>query len=442
MNSRPHSHRAAAIALLAAIATALAGAAANAATIVGASIADSGQAVELHFEVRGRNLQWNISAHKQELWVDLQHATLDLPERPIEGREQPPIKRVSIVRGSGGQARIVVEVSGKVDYAIARLPHQLVIRLARSGSAPNLAAPLLAEMEREPPASHIVSSARRRRYRPTPPVAANGGTPAIASRQPQFSASAEAVAPAPLRPVAIMPPGSAAGRPLVVIDPGHGGRDPGTSAADGTREKTVALEIARQLQSALEARGVRAELTRPSDAFLSLAERTRLANTAGADLFISIHLNSSPDTNTTGIETYYLNNTTDRATIRLARMENGVAGGYGAAGQPSLNYILSDLRQGYKANESASLARMIEADTAESIDASLRIRVNELGAKKGPFYVLVGAEMPSVLVECGFLSNPDEARSLERPAYQEALAGGIAEAVVHYFNADAAVGNL
>jgi N-acetylmuramoyl-L-alanine amidase len=157
---------------------------------------------------------------------------------------------------------------------------------------------------------------------------------------------------------------------------------------------------------------------------------------------VSIHLNSSPDANTAGIETYYLNNTTDRATIRLAQMENSVAGGYSVQGEPNLNYILTDLRQQDKANESASLARMIEAETVAAIDASMGIRVNELGAKQGPFYVLVGALMPSVLVECGFLSNPDEAHLLESPQYQQGLADGIGRAVVHYFNADAAVGNL
>ena len=190
----------------------------------------------------------------------------------------------------------------------------------------------------------------------------------------------------------------------------------------------------------MEARGFDAELTRNYDQFLSLKQRTKLANHAHADLFVSIHLNSSPNSNTSGIETYYLNNTTDRATIRLARIENG--GDYGAVGQSNLNYILTNLRQDYKAHESSSLARMIEAEAATSVDTTLGITVNALGAKMGPFYVLVGAEMPSVLVECGFLSNPREAQFLLQPSYQEALADGIALAIIHYFNADAAAGNL
>ncbi|HEX3409294.1 MAG TPA: N-acetylmuramoyl-L-alanine amidase, partial [Candidatus Binataceae bacterium] len=228
---------------------------------------------------------------------------------------------------------------------------------------------------------------------------------------------------------------------LVVIDAGHGGGDPGTQAGE-VAEKDLALQIATRLREVLVAGGLDARLTRQDDTFRTLAERTQFANRNRADLFVSIHLNSSPSTNTAGIETYYLNNTTDRATIRLSHMENDVAGGYSATGEPNLNYILTDLRQQDKANESASLARMIEAETVADIEDSMGIRLNDLGAKQGPFYVLVGALMPSVLVECGFLSNPDEARLLQSPRYQQALADGIARAVIHYLNADAAVGNL
>src|SRR5262249_23047192 len=191
-------------------------------------------------------------------------------------------------------------------------------------------------------------------------------------------------------------------------------------------------------------RGLRAEMTRTSDLFVPLPERTAIANRAGADLFVSIHLNWSPNSMTSGIEVYYLNNTTDRATIRLARMENAgaPAAAYGAGTGPNLNYILTDLRQQYKANEAASLARMINAQAVATLDAGLGTNVNALGAKMGPFYVLVGAHMPAVLVETGFLSNAGEAQRLASASYQDVLADGIATAITHYFNADVAVGNL
>jgi N-acetylmuramoyl-L-alanine amidase len=184
-------------------------------------------------------------------------------------------------------------------------------------------------------------------------------------------------------------------------------------------------------------------MTRSTDVFIPLPERTRIANRANADLFLSIHLNSSPNPATTGIEVYYLNNTTDRATIRLAKMENaGAPPAYSTGDAPDLNYILTDLRQQYKANEAAALARMIDTQAVANLETGMDIDVNALGAKTGPFYVLVGAHMPSVLVESGFLSNIGEAARLASARYQEVLADGIATAVANYLNTDMAAGNL
>jgi N-acetylmuramoyl-L-alanine amidase len=478
----------------------------QAATINGASVEQHGAVVELHFEMQGRRLRWHASIHGQQLWVDLDHTRLDLPPRPLYGSERPPVKVVRAIDFGGGHARFVIEIAGKADYAIANLPDEIVVRLARAGEVSNLAAPLLAQMGhariaararlpsplRSPRVSQYVAAAPASNDDVTaeavaPPasttiVTAAPASPetAPASNAPAATASASAaiattrpatavIAPAPTtgiatastaaaaRPsvldaahlasdhvqmAALTPPGQPLSRaPLVMIDPGHGGYDPGAIAGRYV-EKDLALAIALRLRQALVARGVSTEMTRDDDRFLSLAERTQLANTVHADLFVSVHLNSSPDPGTAGIEAYYLNNSTDRATIRLARMENGVQGGYGGSSEPNLNYILTDLRQQYKANESASLARMIEAEAAADVDASLGIKVNPLGAMRGPFYVLVGALMPAVLVECGFITNANEASLLATPRYQSALADGIADAVVHYFNAEAAVGNL
>ncbi len=419
---------------------------ARAATITGASIESRGGAVELRFAVQGSGLNWNLSIHGQQMWIDLEQVRIQLPPRPLFGREIEPIMAVRAIAGGGGTGRITVEINGRIDYAIVRLPHELVLRVAPAGRIADLAAPLLTRMEQRRAANRVA---------PALPATANnrsapsGGGSSVSASAGNRNAFAREVPPeggvpaqmasSELSGSSVLPAGD---RPLVVIDPGHGGHDPGTEAAGDVAEKDVALQIAMRLRNALVADGVDARLTRADDSFLTLAERTRLANNNHADLFVSIHLNSSPDPETAGIEAYYLNNSTDRATIRLARMENGVAGGYGAPGEPNLNYILTDLRQQDKANESAALARMIEAEAVADIDASMGLRVNELGAKQGPFFVLVGALMPSVLVECGFLSNPAEARLLQSPQYQQGLADGIARAVVHYFKADAAVGNL
>jgi N-acetylmuramoyl-L-alanine amidase len=400
-----------------------------------ARIERRGPTFELHFKFDGAVPRLDLSAHGNQLWIELARTHVAIPPRPLFGYEVAPILSVRAIeaQADAGKSRIVVEVIGKADYAVARLPHEIVLRIASAGADPNIAAPIV--VHNDPPHPN-----RRSLARSEVQTAPEYLEPASAHPHPS-QGSVEPVIVSPASPV-LASPDHQPGHPLVVIDPGHGGYDPGTQSSSGVLEKDLALQIARRLKSALEARGIRAEVTRSADAFISLPERTRIANRAGADLFVSIHLNSSPNTDTTGIEVYYLNNTTDRATIRLARMENGGADGYGAPDGSNLNYILTDLRQNYKASEAASLAKMIDAQTVADLDAGLGLNVNALGAKMGPFYVLVGAHMPALLVECGFLSNPGEARRLEAAEYQDLLAGAVATAVVHYFNADLAVGNL
>jgi N-acetylmuramoyl-L-alanine amidase len=434
---------------------------------------------EVEVQLRGPATRWHLHTHGQELWIDLEHAQVPASVREVSVPVVFPLAGVSL-RDFGEWVRLVIRVRGEVDYVVAQMPQALVVRIAPSGQAVDLAQSLILEMQRSrhwstglaPPTSRLEHASRDRELRPVDnglriageatrspdqpgvthsAVSNSGGGPSPSLRRAPLLAyagetthSAQVMAKT-VQPVAQhgRPPlgvGQEGAPPMVAIDAGHGGLDPGTESASGIAEKTIALAIARRLAAALESRGIPAELTRDDDRFLRLGERTELANHAHADLFVSIHLNSSPDWSVSGIETYYLNNTTDRATIRLARMENGE--GYSASGQSDLNYILTNLQQDYKAHESSSLARMIEAETATNVDNALGIRVNALGAKMGPFYVLVGAEMPSVLVECGFLSNAREAQLLVQPSYQEALAEGIAAAIMHYFNADVAVGNL
>jgi N-acetylmuramoyl-L-alanine amidase len=400
-----------------------------ASVLTSARIEHRGQTLEVHFGFRGPTPGLDISTHGIELWIELAHTNIAIPPRPLFGSETPPITSVRAIQ-SEGHSRIVVEVLGKSDYAVARLKdrNEIVLRVATSGADPNIAAPIIV---------HDVAGRR-----PAPPVARPVAFAAPNTSHPESIVPRPESIALPIAPATVSDDNRPPGRFLVMIDPGHGGYDPGTQSSDGAVEKDIALQIATRLRAALEARGVRTELTRATDVFISLAERTRIANRAGADLFVSIHLNSSPNTDTAGIEVYYLNNTTDRATIRLARMENGGAGGYGAPDASNLNYILTDLRQNYKASEAASLARMIDAQTVADLDAGLGLNVNPLGAKMGPFYVLVGAHMPAVLVECGFMSNAGEAARLETAQYQDVMAGAIATAVVHYLNADLAVGNL
>ncbi len=400
-----------------------------------ARVEHSGQVIEVHLGFQGAAPRWTLTTHGSQLRIDFQRIAL---AGPVSLEPGGAVAGVRLIDLGGGRVRIAVEVSGRADYAIARLRGEVVLRVAPAGTVPDLAAPLLAD---HGPVPHLA---------PREQIASRETAPPPEIRRPPPAAEFRSAAPAFERPrqpsapaeTAAAPAVEAPGHPLVMIDPGHGGDDPGTVADSGLTEKAVALAVSLRLKNALEVRGVRCAMTRSSDVFIPLPERTLLANRANADLFVSIHMNSSPNLATTGIEVYYLNNTTDRATIRLAKMENGGAADYGAGNGPNLNYILTDLRQQYKAAESASLARMIDAQAAAEAGAGLGIDVNALGARMGPFYVLVGAHMPAVLVECGFFSNRIEAARLGSADYQELLARGIADAVVHYFNADAAVGNL
>jgi N-acetylmuramoyl-L-alanine amidase len=402
-----------------------------------ARIEHGGGAVELHFGFSGPAPGWSLHTHRSELILDLPATTTELPTRPLFGQEAAPVTSVRISNVGSGQAQIAIDVEGKTDYAIARLQREIVLRFATAGTVSNLAAPILVRNVDDRSAPPPIAQPQAPKLQPPGQEVA----PALPSQEKRPNS-------APIRPQAQLALASeggeaAMGHPLVMIDPGHGGYDPGANSASGTQEKDLALAIARRLEHGLSDRGLRTQMTRTSDVFVPLPERTAMANRAGADLFVSIHLNWSLNSMTSGIEVYYLNNTTDRATIRLAQMENaGAPATYGAGIGPNLNYILTDLRQQYKANEAASLARMIDAQAVATLDAGLGTDVNALGAKMGPFYVLVGAHMPAVLVETGFLSNAGEAQRLASASYQEVLAGGIATAITHYFNADVAVGNL
>jgi N-acetylmuramoyl-L-alanine amidase len=220
--------------------------------------------------------------------------------------------------------------------------------------------------------------------------------------------------------------------PRIVLDPGHGGDDPG--ALGYAVEKHVTLAIARELARLLE-EGIGADvrLTRSGDTTLSLAERTQLANEARADLFVSIHANASERGNLRGIETYYLDNTDDRATLRLVAMENGTARTPPPEGHTDLRYILSSLVQGNKQDTSARLAATLQANLVEHM-AARHDQVVNLGVKRGPFYVLVGAYMPCVLVETSFLNHRVEGRRLADARYRSELAQGLYAGIKRFWS--------
>lgn len=213
----------------------------------------------------------------------------------------------------------------------------------------------------------------------------------------------------------------------VVIDPGHGGHDSGAIGRAGTREKDVALKIAKRLSSLLRASGLEVVMTRESDEFVSLDNRAHLANDVHGDLFISIHCNSARNRKLRGIETYTLNTSSDRYSLRLAARENSAS----EKGVSDLQFILADLATKANTEESQRLASRVQHTLVARMSSRFG-GVENLGTKEALFYVLLGVRMPAVLVETSFLSHADEERRLASQTYQEEVARAIATGVQEF----------
>ena len=215
----------------------------------------------------------------------------------------------------------------------------------------------------------------------------------------------------------------------IVIDPGHGGKDPGAIGhLKCVREKNVTLEISRRLAKKIRQRlGCEAILTRNADIFLSLEERTAIANTKNADLFISIHTNASKKKACRGIETYFLNLATDEDAILVAARENATS----ANNISDLQTILSDLMKNAKIDESSRLAGHVQEALIKRL-VPIYSHVKDQGVKQAPFYVLLGAEMPCILIEVAFITNPRECRRLNTAGYQEDIADAVVTGIQHY----------
>ena len=214
----------------------------------------------------------------------------------------------------------------------------------------------------------------------------------------------------------------------VVIDPGHGGKDPGTTSNSPIHEKNVVLELSLMLRDLLESRGYHVRLTRENDVFLPLRERTRLATMQGADLFISIHANAATRPGASGVETYYLALASDATAQRTAARENSGAG-YGIK---ELDKLVTKILKETKSVESRQLARYIQKELVDSTNAIDR------GVKHAPFVVLIGTKVPAVLVEVGFLSHQAEAQKLAKKAYKRNIAEAIARGIDRYVSSSSA----
>lgn len=227
--------------------------------------------------------------------------------------------------------------------------------------------------------------------------------------------------------------GPAAGgrRPVVVLDPGHGGPHPGTTSRKGDEEKVLALAIARVARTLLQRAGIDVRLTRGDDRHVPLNARPAVADAVGAELFVSIHLNHAPDPERRGWESYVLSaEASDALTRRVLALEEGDAAAARRAGGPEstdLAFILGDLSRGVAHERSARLARSIQ-DAVRGFEGLAPSR----GLRQAPFTVLIGARVPAVLVEVGYLSNDVQARFLASARGQQEAGRALARGILAY----------
>ncbi|WP_457745874.1 N-acetylmuramoyl-L-alanine amidase family protein [Sulfurimonas sp.] len=222
------------------------------------------------------------------------------------------------------------------------------------------------------------------------------------------------------------------GNKVIVIDPGHGGKDPGATGYRNYREKVVVLQIARKLRDILRSRGFKVYITRDRDKFIKLPNRTKYANKKNADIFISIHANAISKKSAKkvhGIECYFLSTSRSERAKKVAEMENSTdlaeMDYYGK--ESFLNTLNS-----HNIVASNKLAIDLQRGALSSLKKSYK-NVHDGGVREGPFWVLVGAQMPAVLVEVGFITHPTEAKRLVNRKYQKKMAEGLANGVQRYF---------
>jgi len=215
----------------------------------------------------------------------------------------------------------------------------------------------------------------------------------------------------------------------IVIDAGHGGKDPGAVGYRGTKEKDIALDVAKRLEKKLSKNmKVKIVMTRDEDIFLRLSERTKIANENNGSLFISIHTNAAEDRRASGFETFLIGQNKNEAAVRVAARENAVLELEGSTGKKLTDedLIKATIAQSAFASKSELFASLVQKEIKK------RVQSKDRGVKQAGFYVLMGASMPNVLVELGFISNPSEEKKLRSPQYRDQLATAIYRAVEQY----------
>jgi N-acetylmuramoyl-L-alanine amidase len=366
------------------------------------------------------------------------------------------LKSLRLGQNKDGVVRLVLDVNGARDYSgyLLSNPYRLVIEVhakpaAAFGSEVANATPAPAV-----PAASISGAAARNAKAEADdtdakPRAVAGETvsvnaeskPTAAAKQPAAKSKADATKSAALVPPTESKPTRDGQRSLtralglkisrIVIDPGHGGHDTGTIGPHGLMEKDLCLDVALRLGHEIEEKLPGAEViyTRKDDTFVPLEERTAIANQAKADLFISVHANSSHDAAARGIETYYLNFATSEESMAVAARENALA-------QSSL-HDLQDIIKKIARNEKVEESKELASDIQDSLTHRLQLVSQDernRGVKKAPFVVLIGANMPSVLSEISFISNPSDEKLLRKTDQRQRVADGLYRGIASYLD--------
>jgi N-acetylmuramoyl-L-alanine amidase len=359
---------------------------------------------------------------------------------------------VRVAQNHDGVVRVVLDVNGVKDYtaSLTNNPAQLLIdlyanspaaspvRTAKANKTPQVTTEDTNESAAVTAKSAIDNSIGAPTARNNPPAASRNSLPSAknASSSKAMAANAKpdlikpASAPQPTRDgqsTLTRALGLKIGR--IVIDAGHGGHDTGTIGPTGLMEKDLCLDVALRLGKIIEQRlpGADVVYTRSDDTFVPLEERTNIANQAKADLFLSIHANSSRDHEARGIETYYLNLKGSAEAMEVAARENASS----QEGVHELQDMVMKIARTEKIDESKELAEDIQDSLAKRIQKTSK-PVKNRGVRKAPFVVLIGADMPSILTEISFLSNPADEQLLKKPEQRQKVAEGLYQGVASY----------
>ena len=375
--------------------------------------------------------------------------------KPVMAQKSIPVgdrtlKQIRIAETQRGVTRIVLDLEQESDFTASQLsnPERLIIELRPKTANPAEPAETRSEARKfEPPPPLVRTEAPSPKPLPAPP-------PLIAVSKPAASVPGTGLRklPAPPAPVETTP--SIAAKPAlsepkpaarnasgdrsltrvlglklgrVVLDPGHGGHDVGTHGPSGLYEKDLVLDISQRLAALIQDRlGSEVLLTRSDDTFVPLEGRTKIANDNKADLFLSIHANSSPVKSVTGVETYYLNFTTSRSALDVASRENAATG----SSIFDLKDVLEKIALRDKIDESREFASRLQTSlyTLTKAGAATKNR----GVKKAPFVVLIGAQMPSVLAEIGFLTNASDEALMRKTDHRQKIAEALYKGIAAY----------